>query len=611
MSAWERIKEHKILQWGLGYLGAALALGHGADLLGHAFHWPEITQRLILGLLIVGLPLVLTLAWYHGHKGLKTVSHGEMMIASILVVIGAGLLIVLVREPRESEPNHAVQSAAEPVSNSVVAPAAAPSGVTLAVLPFADMSAAHDQEYFSDGLTEEILNQLAQIKSLRVTGRTSSFSFKGKNEDLRVIGQKLGVGNLLEGSVRKDGKQLRITVQLIGTQDGAHLWSRSYDRELSGVFALQEDVAKDVARALSIKLDVGDMSRVHGGTTSVEAYDKYLRAQDAKQRGGVTGLSQAVQFYRDAVALDPNFALAWYNLLTMLPPLAVYTPQNAPALMQEMAAVQVRLETMPLNDALAVRLRAGQSWGRRQWAQALTEAQTALQMSSGARIDETVFLSIVLQSVGRFEDSLPVLRHLVEVDPLAYNASEQLSAALFTSGRVAEARAEFKRGSALDGAADTKAADELALFWFWLGKADGTPMTTARVRSVLQKDGSNLIQLFPHLADKLDDPTAARELLHQAFDRPNAQDWRILLRIAQFADHFGDRDLALAALRRSYIDLKGDFAPGIWSRMFSDLRTDPRFKAILREMGLADYFRASGNWGDFCKPLGAEDFECH
>ncbi len=136
--------------------------------------------------------------------------------------------------------------------------------MTLAVLPFANLSSDPEQEYFSDGLTEEILNQLAQVDALSVTARTSSFSFKGKNEDVRVIAQKLGVSNLLEGSIRKEGNQLRITAQLVSGKDGAHLWSKTYDRELSGVFALQEEIAKDVASALSIKLDVGENAAGQG-----------------------------------------------------------------------------------------------------------------------------------------------------------------------------------------------------------------------------------------------------------------------------------------------------------------------------------------------------------
>ena len=153
---------------------------------------------------------------------------------------------------------------------------AVPAPPSLAVLPFADLSRSHDQEYLADGLAEEILNQLAQAPALRVVGRTSSFSFKGKNEDLRNIGRKLGVAYLLEGSVRKDGGHLRVTAQLVGADDGTHLWSKTYARELRDVFAVQEEISRDVAQALSVKLDVARFNREQGGTTHVEAYERFL-----------------------------------------------------------------------------------------------------------------------------------------------------------------------------------------------------------------------------------------------------------------------------------------------------------------------------------------------
>src|SRR6185369_12665241 len=150
-------------------------------------------------------------------------------------------------------------------SSAAAAPHAASSLVTLAVMPFVNLSSDPEQEYFSDGLTEEILNQLAQVKDLRVTARTSSFAFKGKSEDLRSIGKQLGVTRILEGSVRKAGQQLRITAQLIDVQSNAHLWSKTYERELKDVFAIQDEIAKEVTGALSVALDVGAMARARGG----------------------------------------------------------------------------------------------------------------------------------------------------------------------------------------------------------------------------------------------------------------------------------------------------------------------------------------------------------
>jgi tetratricopeptide (TPR) repeat protein len=147
---------------------------------------------------------------------------------------------------------------------------------------------------------------------LTVTGRTSSFAYKGKTGDLRIIGKELGVDNLLEGSVRKDGKDLRITAQLNNSSNGAHLWSHTYDRELSKVFELQEEIAKDVATALRIKLDVGETRRASGGTTNVEAYDKFLRGNAAiNQRD----MSHALQYMNEAVELDPDYVNAWWAIL--------------------------------------------------------------------------------------------------------------------------------------------------------------------------------------------------------------------------------------------------------------------------------------------------------
>ena len=182
---WHRIQEHKILQWGLGYVGIAIAIAHGQELLADAFDWPHLIGRILMSVLVLGLPVVLTLAWYHGHKGLKRVGQGELTIIALLLLIGAGLLVVLVRSPGETSAEHraghALDSSIAPsTSAQAAAPVASPRGTSLAVLPFADMSPQHDQEYFSDGLSEELLNQLAQIKDLKVAGRTSSFSFKGQ-----------------------------------------------------------------------------------------------------------------------------------------------------------------------------------------------------------------------------------------------------------------------------------------------------------------------------------------------------------------------------------------------------------------------------------------------
>ncbi len=602
---WNRIKEHKILQWGLGYLGAAIAIAHGQELMAEAFDWPHLVGRILMSVLVLGLPLVLTLAWYHGHKGLKRVGPGEMAIISLLILIAAGLLVVFVRAPGERAPTLAAQ---ETVPHSPAVPIAPPAGVSLAVLPFVDMSPEHNQEYFSDGLSEELLNQLAQIRELRVTGRTSSFSFKGKNEDLRVIGEKLGVGNILEGSVRKDGNHLRITAQLINSKDGTHLWSQTFDRELSGVFAIQEEIAKSVSQALSIALDVGEMSRAKGGTTNLEAYDKFLRARElSRQRGGKNDILEAAGSYRAAVALDPNFVRAWSGLYDALADTMIYVPENAAAAQKEMDEVSAHMVALAPDAWWTQAMLAIQFIDQHKWSKAEAAARAALASIPASQIGTAEFYTRFLWGVGRAQEVVPYYERARQADPLSLSVSYELQIALFIAGRPEAAQAEYERSKSLAG--DHGMVDRLALERIWSRKeADPAPIR-AQYSLFLQHEG--LATTLDHiLADRLGNREAALAAIHMAFDDPTNQTVNGMRAMAFDADHFGDQDLALAALRRAYVDLGGTNIGVMWE-LKTDLRADPRFKDILRDVGLVDYFRASGNWGDFCKPVSKDDFECH
>ncbi len=182
---------------------------------------------------------------------------------------------------------------------------------SIAVLPFTDLSPTHDQEYFSDGMAEELLNALAKVKDLKVAGRTSSFQYKGKTADLRAIGHELGVANILEGSVRKQGDKVRITAQLIQTEDGFHLWSESYDGELSDVFALQERIARAITDQLKVILQGGQQQQlVNAGTSNVEAYALFLQATAVYNRRDYEHMDAAIAALEQALTLDPHFARA-------------------------------------------------------------------------------------------------------------------------------------------------------------------------------------------------------------------------------------------------------------------------------------------------------------
>ena len=234
-----------------------------------------------------------------------------ILLAGGTVFVVAALAALLVGKFWIS--SHVAQG--KPVATTSLAPAAGvPAQPTIsensiAVLPFTDMSEKKDQEYFADGLSEEILNLLAGIPTLRVIGRTSSFQFKGKNDDLRAIGAKLGAAYVLEGSVRRSGDRVRIIAQLIGTHDGVHRWSNSYDRPFGDVLKLQGEIAAGVARALDITVGY-DTLESHEASRNPEAYDLYLRGLYVSDRFDKEGFEEAANYYQQALDLDPSFAAA-------------------------------------------------------------------------------------------------------------------------------------------------------------------------------------------------------------------------------------------------------------------------------------------------------------
>jgi eukaryotic-like serine/threonine-protein kinase len=196
------------------------------------------------------------------------------------------------------------------------APAAQLTMPSIAVLPFVDMSPDKNQEYFSDGLAEELLNDLANIRGLRVVARTSSFQFKGKNEDLRTVGERLNVDAILEGSVRKEGRRVRITAQLIKTADGFHLWSNTYDRQLNDIFAVQDDIARSVATSLKVALLGEEPTPAQG--ENAEVYNAFLQGRYFYERSDKESLQRSVSYYELAIQHDPNYAPAWAGLADAL-----------------------------------------------------------------------------------------------------------------------------------------------------------------------------------------------------------------------------------------------------------------------------------------------------
>lgn len=304
----EDLKQRKIVQWALAYLAGAWVLLQVLDMASDSYQLSGLVMRLAFTLAIIGFPVTLVLAWYHGERGAQKISGVELLILALLFAIGGGLLW--------RTGNSASEAAGAPAV-SVIAPAAVPDK-SIAVLPFVNMSADKDNEYFSDGISEEILNALVKVADLKVAGRTSSFYFKGKNESLITIGEKLGVANVLEGSVRKQGDKVRITAQLIRTKDGFHLWSETYDGDLKDIFALQEKIAQTITGKLQVILQGNQKTGlVKAGTSNTEAYSLYLQATAIFNRRDGARFAAAIDMLKKAIELDPKYARAHSRLAAL------------------------------------------------------------------------------------------------------------------------------------------------------------------------------------------------------------------------------------------------------------------------------------------------------
>ncbi len=276
------LKRRKVFQVGVVYVVVGWVLIQVADASFEHLNLPDWTPTLVIGLIILGFPLAIILAW-------------------ALEVTPEGIR----RTTSTTEPEVAIT--------------AANTGASIAVLPFANISGDPENEYFSDGLSEELLTVLSRLPKLRVCSRTSSFALKGKDMDVRAIANALSVRHVLEGSVRRAGERVRITAQLIDAVADSHVWSETYDREIEDIFAVQDEIAGDIARALKLTLSPDDEAAIRKSSTSnVEAYDYYLRGREFYHRGDRGHLAIARDMFEQAIDKDPNYALAYAGLAICL-----------------------------------------------------------------------------------------------------------------------------------------------------------------------------------------------------------------------------------------------------------------------------------------------------
>jgi adenylate cyclase len=403
MSFFAELKRRKVIRAIVTYVIVAWIVVQIAETVFEPLGLPDWSLTLVIALVLLGLPLTIVMAWAY-----DLTSRGF--------------------EATRPDP------AAVPDSDDGT-PA-------IAVLPFLDMSPEHDNEYFADGMTEELLNVLARAGGIRVASRTSSFAFKGKDSDIKTVSKKLNVGYVVEGSVRKSGDRLRITAQLIETATDSHLWSETYDRDLDDIFAIQDDIAGKIGRLLRCTLNPGDMPG--SSCSDCKAYDIYLRGRSFLFKGGLTDVAHAVDLFIQATEIDSGFARAWEDLAVAYAQQAIYY-EGGDA--EKAAADEASLKAITLapNSGSTHAARGMAHLASQRYAEAATEFELAIALDPTLGRAHYNYARASFHQ-GDFEKALRLFAKAAAVDPDDFE-SPLLAAPIYQRlGREEEATEAAKQG---------------------------------------------------------------------------------------------------------------------------------------------------------------------
>ena len=601
------LKRRHIYRVGATYVVAGWALTQVVEILAQVYTLPLWIAQTAIAFLALGFPIALLAAWTIESKPHHAVAAAVRSKPTIVdwTLCGALGVVLIFMGYQQIAPSGAPtwQAGVGAVKDAAASPASA---ISIAVLPFTNLSSDPEQEFFSDGMTEEITAALAKVPDLRVVGRTSAFQFKGENRDLRAIGQALSATHLIEGSVRKDGSQLRITAQLIATDAGTHLWTESYDRELQGVFALQEEIATSIASALRVPLGLRQgETLISNRTADTDSYQDYLRARalvrgrGTREPGGV--LTQAASLLEQVVVRDPNYAPGWGLLGQAYVLTPAFSTAVANGAVDQLRPLTAELLQKAENAAReAIRLDASNVDGHtalalaRNYRGAFAEAEDfykrALTFDSG-NPDALHQYSFMLANIGRLKDSLALRLRLQAQEPLVPVFNQTTGRVLWENGQNEEAISVLESLPA-------KSITRIFLVHVYasLGR---------------NREAAGVLREFPPGLFAPGVVEEATRLLLTEPPRtisPQSTVSNGLLGVVYLYAGAPERSLDFYQ-NLAEAGYSGNFADLIWAPAYAMVRKTELFRNYARKAGFVDYWRARG-WPDLCRPIGTDDFEC-
>ena len=570
------LKRRNVLRAAAFYAASAWLLVQVATQVFPFFHIAEWVVRWIVVASCIGFPIAMLFSWFyewtsHGLKLESDISPNESItrrtgkkldkwITGILA-----LAVVLLLTDKFV------------LRKDVSTATLAPDSKSIAVMPFLNESGDPKDEYFSDGLSEELISALAQIGDLKVIGRSSSFRFKGKNEETRTIGEKLGVSALLEGTVRKQADRVRIVAELVSAADGSELWSQTFDRALKDVFAVQSEIASAVASSLKLTLLGHEKTGTNIVSTNAEAHNAYLQGYFYFQRRNIDNLRKAISYFDDAIRLDPNYALAYAKSAEAWTWIA---DQSGVPHHEGWTIARKDAEKAVAIDPNLAEAHAALGWvlafGEWKFPEGVAELRRAVELAPGSAT-ATGVLSAVILPLGKTEEAEKFGRRAVEIDPLDYSARSNLARVLYVEGKVDEAIVQGKKSAELQPGADSshrwqsfaavlRGDTQLALHEAALEPSEGYRLSCLAIARFAAGDRSGSDAALAELI--------AKDQSYATYQVAQAYAWQ------------GNKEKAFEWLQTALDRHDTGLLSLLIDPMMKNLRDDPRYAEFLAKVGL-------------------------
>lgn len=567
-----KLRERGILTTLAGFAGGAIVLIELTHhILVNHYHFPRQSVDIVIISSVTGLLSVVTWQWFKGSSAQKRIRF-ELLLVPLLILTGLYLNFGRIKSIGRGKLAHFSEYKTREWDNSI------------AVLPFENMSGDPDQEYFCDGLTEDLITELGHIQDLKVVARTSVFTFKDRQDDIRKIGEQLNVKNVLEGSVQKSGDHLRITAQLVDVETGFQLWSGRFDKEMEDIFGIQDEITGAIARTLRLKLlgdEIGAKSK--SKTDNPEAYDYLLRGQFYSNNRTEKGLTMAIAQLETAVELDPTFALAYAELATLynlLPAVSPFPVEEANS-----KAKAYALKAIELDDSLAqAQTAAGDiKITEYDWTGAERHFQVAMDINPGYPHAYNNY-SHSLMYRGAFKESIELMIKAIERDPYNLNYTRNLGRIYYFAGSYADAITVLK-GTIEINPAFSFVHSSLGLVYLQQSKFDQAMAEIQKEIEIQGADNATLSCLLGIVQARMDEKDQAEKSFTDLKKR--AQTGYVTpYYLAALAISLGETEMGFELLDQAYR------SRSFWIRelkvdpLFESIRPDPRFHELLEAMNL-------------------------